>query len=170
MALLNRRQHFPDVCWLRTATVILLLCWLQSSFAYGDVYMVNTSIQFETLVIQTFNNGLTGPVIDEFFVNLWSLHAILWNITGNSLRDNIFKLFLPFESCKQVNQILIGDCQRGCRLFDSLFIQDSIFLQFDDTIALPNCQHCKFERISISLNVKFHFLFIILRSMFGSIR
>lgn len=73
----------------------------------------------------------------------------------------IFSSFcLPFDLCKQVEQILIGDCQRGCRLFDTLFIQDSIFLQFDDTIALPNCQHCKFEGISISLNLIYSIFYL----------
>ncbi|XP_046650217.1 uncharacterized protein LOC124341244 isoform X1 [Daphnia pulicaria] len=95
MALLHSpHSHF---CWLKTANVILLFCWFQSSFAYGDFYMVNSTLIYDACVNDC-------------------------------------------ETSQQVDQILIGDCQRGCRLFDTLIIQNSIFAQVDEAIALPNCQ------------------------------
>ncbi len=47
---------------------------------------------------------------------------------------------------------MIGDCQRGCRLFDTLIIQNSIFAQVDEAIALPNCQRCTLIELSALLH------------------
>lgn len=35
----EERQQFVT-CWLKTSSVIWLLCWFQEGFTYGDVYVV----------------------------------------------------------------------------------------------------------------------------------
>ena len=48
---------------------------------------------------------------------------------------------------KQVDEILIGHCQRGCRLFDILFIQNPMFVKFDVATAFTSCHNCKLTTV-----------------------